>query len=260
MRRVAVIAAAVLVVFSARQATADEPSVFPLRKVVLQLKWRHQFQFAGYYAAKAQGYYAKAGLDVEIVPGAPDVVTVNEVISGRADFGVGGAELVLEYALGRDVVMLATIFQHSPSVLLVRSDRGILSPHDLAMRRVMLERGLASADILALLAAEGLDEQDFSRVNHSFDLTDLVEGRVDAVHSYNTDEPYELINSDVPHHIIYPSSYGIDFYGDGLFTCGRMVREAPEVVDAFLDASLEGWRYAMNHSEEVRYEPGSPAV
>ena len=64
-------------------------------RVSLQLKWRHQFQFAGYYAAQAQGFYREAGLEVELSEAAPGKDPVEEVLAGRADFGVGTSELLL---------------------------------------------------------------------------------------------------------------------------------------------------------------------
>ena len=83
-------------------------------KVRLQLKWQHQFQFAGYYAAQAQGYYQAVGLDVEIIPCQPDEDAVQKVLQGKAEFGVGSTELLLLREQGAPVVVLAVIFQHTP--------------------------------------------------------------------------------------------------------------------------------------------------
>src|SRR3990167_11363078 len=85
-----------------------------LEKVTLQLKWTHAFQFAGYYAAKEQGYYRDAGLDVSIVEAAPDTDPVRRVLEGEAQFGVGTSSLLLERAAGKPVVALAVVFQQSP--------------------------------------------------------------------------------------------------------------------------------------------------
>ncbi|WP_169432998.1 ABC transporter substrate-binding protein [Desulfotignum balticum] len=57
-------------------------------KIVLQLAWKHQFQFAGYYAALHKGYYRQAGLDVTIVEGGNGKFAREEVLSGRAQYGV----------------------------------------------------------------------------------------------------------------------------------------------------------------------------
>jgi ABC-type nitrate/sulfonate/bicarbonate transport system substrate-binding protein len=91
----------------------------------LQLRWHHQFQFAGYYAAVQQGYYKKVGLDVVIHNGTPEKIPVNEVLQGHAQYGVANSELLLARLKGEPLVLLAAIYQHSPSVLLARKDAGI---------------------------------------------------------------------------------------------------------------------------------------
>jgi len=96
-----------------------------LERVTLQLKWKHQFQFAGYYAAIAQGYYRDAGLDVVLREAEPGHDAADAVLDGTAEFGVGTSELVLLRAAGKPVVALAAIFQHSPLVLLARSTPGV---------------------------------------------------------------------------------------------------------------------------------------
>src|SRR5437763_6674114 len=70
----------------------------------LQLKWKHQFQFAGYYAALEQGFYRDAGLDVTIREGGPGIHVAETVAGGQADFGVCGAGVPREWAAGRQLV------------------------------------------------------------------------------------------------------------------------------------------------------------
>ena len=66
----------------------------------LQLRWHHQFQFAGYYAALEKGYYKKAGLDVIIHAGSPDKKPVQEVLQGHAQYGEANGEVLLERLQG----------------------------------------------------------------------------------------------------------------------------------------------------------------
>jgi ABC-type nitrate/sulfonate/bicarbonate transport system substrate-binding protein len=73
----------------------------------VQLNWKHQFEFAAFYAAQEHGYYRDAGLEVTIREGGPGVDAVKEVVEGRADFGVGTSELVVERYRGKSVVARA---------------------------------------------------------------------------------------------------------------------------------------------------------
>src|SRR5215217_6144893 len=85
----------------------------------IQLKWKHQFQFAGYYQALEQGFYRDAGLDVTIREGGPGIEVAETVAGGKADFGVCTSSVLRDWAAGRRLVVLATIFQRSPAVILV---------------------------------------------------------------------------------------------------------------------------------------------
>lgn len=220
----------------------------PLEKVRLQLKWLHQFQFAGYYAALEQGYYRQAGLDVEIREVRGNESAVDVVVRGEAEYGVHGSDLVVERARGRPVKALAVIFQHSPMVLLARQDRGIDSLHDLANRRLLL--GPDAAELVAYLKSEGVPYQ-LPRTHQSFDLKALMEGEVDAMPAYSTDEVYLLQQAGIPYSQFSPRAAGIDFYGDVLFASDQEVKAHPQRARRFVEASLRGWYYALSHREEV---------
>jgi diguanylate cyclase (GGDEF)-like protein len=238
--------------------TFSDPAV-PVR---LQLKWRHQFQFAGYYTALEKGYYREAGFDVTIIPATPGIDPVDTVLQGRADFGVASSELVLRYARGDPVVVLATIFQHSPLALYVRSDAGIATVHDLAGHKVALAP--SETEIFAYLQREHVPLARLQLVQHDYSVDTLVQGRVDALAGYETDESYDLQQSGGQYRQFTPRSSGVDFYGDTLFTTRSLVTERPERAEAFRAASLRGWEYALAHQEEIaalihaRYAPELP--
>jgi len=106
-------------------------SVFGAESVVLQLKWRHQFQFAGYYAAVEKGYFADADLEVTFMELSERANAVQSLVSGKADYVVTDASLPADLASGRRVVALAATFQHSPLAFLVLESSGIRSFRDL---------------------------------------------------------------------------------------------------------------------------------
>lgn len=218
-------------------------------KVVLQLKWTHAFQFAGYYAALEKGFYREVGLDVEIREAQPGLDPLSEVLAGRAEYGVGTSSLLLARSAGQPVVALAVIFQHSPQVVLAREQTATQGIHSLIGKRLMIEP--QSDELLAYLDQAGVPLGRIEQVPHSFDPQDLIEGRVDAITAYVTNEPYHLERAGVPFHVYTPRSVGIDFYGDNLFTTERELKAHPGRVRAMREASLRGWRYAMDNPEEV---------
>ena len=220
-----------------------------LETVTLQLKWTHAFQFAGYYAAQAQGYYREAGLAVNIVPAQPASDAVKTVLAGQAQYGVGNSNLLLTRHAGQPVVVLAVIFQHSPLVLVARKTHALQSVHDLNGKRLMFEPH--SDELRAYLQQEGLPASALREAPHSGNPRDLIEGRVDAMTAYVTNEPYYLNQAHLPYQTYTSRSVGIDFYGDNLFTTEQEIADHPERVAAFRAASLRGWQYAMAHQEEI---------
>ncbi|MDP3008874.1 MAG: ABC transporter substrate-binding protein [Methylococcales bacterium] len=217
----------------------------------LQLRWHHQFQFAGYYAAVQQGYYQKAGLDVVIHEGTPDKIAINEVLQGHAQYGVANSELLLARLKGDPLVLLAAIYQHSPSVLLARKDSGIFSPSDLVGKKVMMLGKTIDADFAAMFPNERTDITKINIIPSSSDIQDLITGKADAFNSYISNEPYFLKQQGIEFTVISPRNYGVDFYSDMLFTSENELKKRPERVKAFLDASLQGWHYAMAHPQEI---------
>ncbi len=218
--------------------------------VTLQLKWFNQFQFAGFYAAKEKGFYRDAGLDVEIVSHRPGMDNLQAVASGQADFGVSGPELLLERMNGAPLVALAVVMQHSAYAIMAKADSGIATPHDLLGKRIMLTKK-GGADIWAMLRNEGVREEQLIFPNISWDLANLVNGDVDAIVTYVTDMPPQMRHLGVPFTLILPRTYGVDFYGDTIFTSKSFLRKRPGAVAAFRAASLRGWEYAMAHPGEM---------
>ncbi|PKN40840.1 MAG: diguanylate cyclase [Deltaproteobacteria bacterium HGW-Deltaproteobacteria-18] len=230
-----------------KNAFAADKSV---QKVRLQLKWRHQFQFAGYYAAVDQGYFEDEGLQVELLEGAPGLDPSASLVSGEADYAVDSPAILIKRQEGRPLVALAAIFQHSPNVMMTLKDAHLDSPHDLRGKRIMMTSAM-DPECLAMLVSEGVPLESVTVVPHSWDTDDLVTGRIDAMSAYLTSEPYQMQERGVPAAFIRPINYGVDFYGDCLVATEDQVKRHPEQVDAFLRAVQRGWLYAMGNPEEM---------
>jgi len=222
---------------------------FALEKVRLQLKYLHQFQFAGYYAALEQGYYSAVGLDVEIVEGQTGDEPLREVLSGDAQFGIGSSSLILEHNRNSPVVVLGVIFQHSPYTLLMPKKPNIQSIHDIVGKKVMIAD--QADELIAYLKKESISLDQLAIVHHSFDPSDLMEGKVDAFSAYTTNETGYLDREGFSYHSFSPRSAGIDFYGDNLFTSEQEIATNPERVEAFRKASMLGWNYAFKNPQKI---------
>ncbi|WP_374089050.1 diguanylate cyclase [Methylomicrobium lacus] len=217
----------------------------------LQLRWHHQFQFAGYYAAAEKGFYREEGLEVRLNAGDPAHQPVQEVLSGRAHYAEGNSEVLYKRLQGKPLIALAAIFQHSPSILLVRKDSGIASVHDLAGKKVMLMNRTEDADLLTMFLNEGIALSQINIIPSSYRIDDLTSGKIDAFNAYSTNEPFYLKQRQIPYSIIAPGNYRVDFYSDILFTSEQELHNHPDRVEKVLRATLKGWRYAMDHPDET---------
>jgi len=222
-----------------------------LEPISVQLRYLHQFQFAGFYAAIDQGYYKEAGLDVTLIEAKLGKQTVDEVLSGNAQYGQTQTDLLYARLQGKPVVALAPIFQHSLTALMVRADSDIFSPHDLIGKRVMLQKGDNAINTLAMLHNEGVELSDIEVVKQSYVIDELVDETVDAMGVYIINRPFLLNKAGIDYRILNPINYGIDFYGDTLFTTEDEIKNNPQRVERFLQATLRGWQYAMDHSSEI---------
>ena len=222
------------------------------KKITLQLNWLHQFQFAGYYMAKEKGFYNDLNLDVEINEYKSNTEIIKEIEMKRTDFAIGRSSLIIEKINGKDIVALAAIYQESPLMLLVKKDSNINSVKDLKNKKIMITPDAKySASILAMFSANELTINDFIVETHSFDINDLISGKIDAMSSYLSNEPIILNDKKIEYKIFHPKDFGFDFYSDILFSSSEFIKNNPKVTKDFYNASLKGWKYAFENLAET---------
>ncbi len=219
--------------------------------IEFQLTGEARFQFAGYYAAIEQGYYRDEGLEVVLHEPMLGRSTLEEVLSGRAQYGVTDSEILYGRLQGKPLVALAAIFQHSPWVLLSRKDANIYAPQDLLGKKVMLRDPQHNAPMAAMFKHEDLKRDALNILPVSNDIEDLLSGKAAAFEASLTTAPFLLEQRGVDYRMMNPVTYGIDFYSGVLFTSEQEIAEHPERVEAFRRASLKGWYYAMRHVDAM---------
>ncbi len=108
-----------------------------------------------------------------------------------------------------------------------------------------------AAEHVATFQRTGVTIDQINVIPSSLDLQDLIHGKTDVFNAYITNEPFLLEQQGISYNVISPSDYGIDFYGDTLFTSEEELRNHPDRVKAFRAASMQGWKYALSHHEEI---------
>jgi NitT/TauT family transport system substrate-binding protein len=232
---------------------ANESAGPEVRQVSMRLQWFPQYQFAGYIVAKVKGYYEQAGLDVTLNPGGPDLVSLPLVAAGTDTFGSTGADTVL-ISRERDVPVtaLATWFQASPVAFMVHSDAGIGGPQDFPGHTVGMFYGdNVETEYRALLAATGVDRATINEIPGDYSLAPFLERRADVWPVYATDQPNTARREGASIGLILARDFGVQLMGDVLFTTEEFARENPRTVQAFVDATLQGWEYAAANPDET---------
>ncbi|CAJ1316724.1 ABC transporter substrate-binding protein [Paenibacillus nuruki] len=234
---------------NANEATSTEPVT-----VKLQLKWVPQAQFAGYFVAKDKGYYEQEGLNVEILPGGPDIVPEQQVAGGSADIGVDWVgSLLTSQEQEMPLIQIAQIFQKSGLVVVSKKSAGINTPADLKGKKVGNWMGGNEFELLALFDKYGLDpNKDVSFTKQGFTMDQFLGGELDAASAMTYNEYQILLESglkDSDLNVIDMNDEGVAMLEDNLFANKEWLDANKETAAKFVRASLKGWKDAIADPE-----------
>ncbi|MBL0708015.1 MAG: ABC transporter substrate-binding protein [Sulfurimonas sp.] len=220
------------------------------QKVSVQLEYKHQFEFAGLYAAIEQGYYKSVGLEVDIKEFKDSTNICDDVLSGRSEFGFSSSSLILSKLKGKPVVLLASYFKQNALALAVQKD--ITDIKELKNKKIMaMENELNHTSIGIMLSNNGIKKEDYILVKHDFNIEKFANGEVDAMSIFVTNQPYLLNERNISYNIFNPSEYGFYTYDGELFTSEEFSKENQDLVKNFIDATNKGWEYAFLNKEEI---------
>ena len=246
----------------ADQAPADEGCA-ELTPVKLQLQWVTQSQFAGYFAAVDQGFYAEQCLDVTILEGAVDIVPQQVVASGQAQFGLAWVPKVLaSRAEGADLVNIAQVFQRSGTLEVSWADAPVATIADMAGKKVGTWGFGNEHELFVAMRAEGIDPNnpdDVTIIQQSFDMLALLNRELDAAQAMIYNEYAQVLEAVNPEtgELYQPSDLVvIDFndVGTAMLQDHVFAREAwlaeegnEDIAVRFLAASFKGWQFCRDN-------------
>jgi NitT/TauT family transport system substrate-binding protein len=214
-------------------------------------QWSPQAQFAGYYVALRKGFYARCGLDLTILRGGPDAPAGKALEEGRADFATLFLTAGLQQrARGLPLVNVGQIVQRSALMLVAKKARGILSPADLEGKRVSLWADF-SVPPTAFFRRQGIYVQI---VPQGYTLNLFLMDGVEAASAMWYNEYHTLLNAGLdPEELttFFLADYGLNFPEDGIYCLESTLADHPQAVRCFVQASIEGWRYAFTHRAEA---------
>jgi len=250
MRTITLIYSVLLLVVAAVACGSQQAKRAP-DEIILQLKWVHQAQFAGFYVAQEKGYYAKENIKVTFLEGGQGIDIAERVVSGQADFGVLTPEFIfIQRSQGAPLTAIAAIYRRSAVVFVATADSGIVRPSDFVGKTVATgDPGGSQKDLelqfYAMMKKLGLDIAKLKIVNFDPDYVAFYKGEVDVSATYATTGLIKMRQRGLKLNLIWPSDYGIHFYSDTLATTDRLILEKPDLVTRFLRATLKGWQDAI---------------
>lgn len=219
-----------------------------LEKSTLVLNWFAEPEHGGNFAAVQQGFYKDAGLDMTLTPGGPQVSSTQIVASGKADFGIAnGDDILVARQEGIPIVAIAASFQKSPQVLIYHKEAGIQDFSDLNGHAVYVAP--TASFWLYMKSKYKLDQ--VKELKYTGSLVNFVNDPNALTQGYITSEPYTLEKQGVNVGTLLIADSGYNLYANVYFTTEKMIKEHPDKVKAFVEATVKGWDYYKNHAEEV---------
>lgn len=243
-------------------AAPAEEGCAEMTPVKLQLQWVTQSQFAGYFAAVDQGFYAEHCLDVTILEGAVDIVPQQVVASGQAEFGLAWVpKMLASRSEGADLVNIAQVFQRSGTLEVSWADAPVATVADMRGKRIGTWGFGNEHELFAAMRAEGIDPNnaaDVTVIQQSFDMLALLNRELDAAEAMIYNEYAQVLEAVNPATgalytpadltVINFNDVGTAMLQDHVFVREAWLAEAghEDVAVRFLAASFQGWQWCRD--------------
>jgi NitT/TauT family transport system substrate-binding protein len=214
---------------------------YALDHVTLGTDWKGEAEHGGYYQAIAQGIYRKHGIEVTLRQGGPQVNQAQLLAAGRIDFQEApNSFIALNFAKEHiPMVAVAALFQKDPSVLIAHRGVGNDSLAALKGKPIMIGADTRVGWWLFLKAKFGYTDDQIRPYN--FSLAPFLANKDAIQQGYLTSEPFLLKKAGVTPNVFLIADAGYASYGSLIETSQRMIDRNPDLVQRFVDASIEGW-------------------
>ncbi|MDO9459947.1 MAG: ABC transporter substrate-binding protein [Alphaproteobacteria bacterium] len=212
-------------------------------RVIFATDWKAQAEHGGFYQAVAKGFYEARGLDVEIRQGGPGVNIPQLMGAGAIDFGMGSSSFMPLNMLREGIKTKAVmaVFQKSPEILMTHPRDDIHSLADMKGRPILLADASIGAVFVWLKARYGFEDAQVRK--YTFNMAPFLANSTAIQQGYLTSEPfmYERETGEKPKIYLYADN-GYPSYANLVMVNTQVIERKPEIVQAFVDATIEGWR------------------
>ena len=216
---------------------------FALDKVSYGTNWLAEGEHGGFYQAVADGTYEKYGLDVTIVQGGPQAANEALLISGKINFYMGGQfSLYDDIKQGIPVINVAAMFQKDPQILMTHKGVGMDTFADIAKAStIFMGKDIFVTDFVWMKANfPGFHDEQYKP--YTFNPAPFIADKMSAQQGYLTSEPLAVKNAsgEEPNVFLFADA-GYAPYSTTIETTTKLVKDNPDLVQRFVDASIIGW-------------------
>jgi NitT/TauT family transport system substrate-binding protein len=230
--------------------------------VKLQLQWVTQAQFAGYFAAVDQGFYADQCLEVTILEGAVDIVPQTVLANGDADFAIAWVPKALaSREAGANIVDIAQVFQRSGTLQVSFKDKNITKPKDFIGKKIGNWGFGNEWEVFAAMSKYNIEPTSVENVAQQFDMVGLLEGDIDAAQAMTYNEYAQVLEAINPatgalytpedFNVISYEEQGVGMLQDAIWADGARLSDPAynDTAVKFVAASLQGWAYCRDNGD-----------
>lgn len=242
---------------AAPAAKPTEPSAKPAAKagprdkLVVQLNWIRNSQFAGLFVAQEKGYYADENLEVEMPVGGPQINNVQVVIAGTAAVGITNPETIINArAQGADIRVLAATNQKNPSALACMPNANVKTPADLVGKKLGAAPGQRPT-LETFLKTNNISPDQVEIVTTGVEVSQLIAGRIDCRVTFASDEPIALRQQGINPTVLLYADNGLPQQGNAYFVTGETLSGKSDLLVRWLRATQKGWAYAIANQAEA---------
>jgi len=231
-------------------AGARVPVAQSLDRIVFQTDWRAQAEHGGYYQAIAAGLYRRHGIDVELRMGGPQLNPSQLLIAGRVDMTMSNGFQALNYVRENlPFLTIAAMFQKDPQILMSHEEANITGFEAMRGRPIMIGGG-GRVTYWPFLRAK-FSFTDAQIRPYTFNLQPFLVDKGAIQQGFLSSEPFSAIQAGAHPRVHLIADAGFANYQETLDISRRMVEEKPELVQRFVDASIEGWTQYMRGQDVV---------
>lgn len=208
----------------------------------MQAAWINDAEFAGYFIAIDEGYYAAEGLEVTYLPGGPDVIPESTIIAGRADLALTTPDTTIKAIVdqGAPFKIIGAQYQKNPIGIVSLASNPINEPKDL-IGKTLAVPPVNVISVNAMLAINGIDPTDVNIVPYAYDPTPLIQGEIDASLDFTTNVPYTISQQGVEATSFLLYDFGFTIYNDTVVVTEEILASKRTELVAWLRASRKGW-------------------